>query len=123
MYFVSEASHIIPASRIGWMGRARGRRGPQKHSKTCDHFNEKASLSRYRHRTLISYRMLNCLCHLPLLGIFMLYTVKKVSDIPAQGKIGNSGGTRILLRAETFFTVYTVPKENSPSLYPPACKV
>jgi hypothetical protein len=48
LYFVSEASHIIPASRIGWMGQARGRRGPQKHSKTCDHFNEKASLSRYR---------------------------------------------------------------------------
>jgi hypothetical protein len=27
---LSESSHIIPASRIGWMGRARGRPGPKK---------------------------------------------------------------------------------------------
>ncbi len=33
-YFISEASHIILASRIGWMGRACGRLGPQKHFKT-----------------------------------------------------------------------------------------
>ncbi len=31
--FVSEASHIIPASRMGWMGRARG--GPRNIQKAC----------------------------------------------------------------------------------------
>jgi hypothetical protein len=39
LYFVSEASHIIPASRIGWMGRARWRHGPQKHSQTLSNSN------------------------------------------------------------------------------------
>jgi hypothetical protein len=34
LYFVSDSSHIIPASMISWMGRARGLRGTQKHSKS-----------------------------------------------------------------------------------------
>jgi hypothetical protein len=37
--FVSEASHIIPASRIGWMGGAREHSGPQKHSKSLSNFS------------------------------------------------------------------------------------
>jgi hypothetical protein len=102
LFSVSEASHIIPASRIGWMGQARGRRGPQKHSKTLSNFflfqrpatsfqpagsvgwakpvgaagprnirkpaitlTKKPLYQGTDHRTLISYRMLNCLCHIP----------------------------------------------------------
>jgi hypothetical protein len=39
LYFVTEASHIIPASRIGWMDLAHVSRGPKKHLKTLSNIS------------------------------------------------------------------------------------